>query len=113
MAILRRLWAYTDNVIGDRKFVEERWPSAENVTPRLLSDLGPALENEFDHLDDLVLPEDVEIICKNSFADVSNAMDLLLLEVDSDADTVKVVGFDWEWIYNPITHQSNKKVDTF
>lgn len=84
---------WTDNVRGDKTFLEKVFPS-------LLANVEAVTEHS--DLEDLVLPSTWQAIVYNSFDAIDRAMNSIVGELsnamqDSDGKDKLIIGFDMEW----------------
>jgi hypothetical protein len=76
---------YTDNVWGDKQFLEESFES-------LRQDVVPV--EKYSHLDALEIPQDIQVISKNSAAGIADVARIIISLPDDDSTIT--IGFDSE-----------------
>ena len=78
---------YTDNVWGDKQFLEESFES-------LCQDVVPV--EKYSHLEALEIPQDIQVISKNSAAGIADVARIIIDSLPDDDDSTITIGFDSE-----------------
>ena len=78
---------YTDNVWGDKQFLEESFES-------LRQDVVPV--EKYSHLEALEIPQDIQVISKNSAAGIADVARIIIDSLPDDDDSTITIGFDSE-----------------
>ncbi|KAF8971765.1 hypothetical protein BDZ97DRAFT_1650519, partial [Flammula alnicola] len=82
---------YTDNVLGDKPFLESSFPS-------LLQDVVSV--EKYADLEPLVLPSNIVVLVKASWNAIEDAARTVLDSLPSDGNGATAIGFDAEWNIN-------------
>ncbi|KAJ3124653.1 hypothetical protein HK098_000938 [Nowakowskiella sp. JEL0407] len=92
---------FTDNVTNEKEFLLKSFPSlGQNIQT-------PA--NVMTHLDTYEIPKTIAISIISNPHEADVVLNLLIEEIiKNEAITIPVIGFDTEWLYNPLTKVSDR-----
>ena len=78
---------YTDNVLGDKQFLEESFKS-------LCQDVVPV--EKYSHLQPLEIPEHIQVVSKNSASGIADVARIIIDSLPDDDNATVTIGFDSE-----------------